>query len=102
MAIAWVQEFQLQGADRSTTNYDAIAARINAQSERPPGLILHTAGFDEGSGVFRIFDVWETAADRERFFEDRLNPILQEVMAGAADATPPTRESVYELHDVAP
>jgi hypothetical protein len=102
MAIAWVQEFEVQGSDRSTTNYDAVAQRVNAENDPPRGLILHTAGFDEQAGVFRIFDVWESREHRERFHAERLKPILDEVMAGAAGAGPPSREYEYELHDVAP
>ena len=57
MAIAFIQEFTIQ--DRSTTNYDAISERLRA-GPAAEGLILHTAGFDDDAGVFRVFDVWET------------------------------------------
>jgi hypothetical protein len=97
MAVAFVQEFTIQGGDRSTTNYDAVAARVG--TDPPPGALAHTAGFDEQSGVFRIFDIWETQADAQRFIEGTLNPILQEVFAGRQDVQPPAREYFYELHD---
>jgi hypothetical protein len=99
MAVAFVQEFQIQGGDRSTTNYDAVAERLNV-AEPPEGSIVHTAGFDEDAGVFRIFDVWETREDGERFIREQLQPILAELMASRPDATPPDRETWYELHDV--
>jgi hypothetical protein len=99
MAVAFVQEFQIQGGDRSTTNYDAVAERLNV-AEPPEGAIVHTAGFDEDAGVFRIFDVWETREDGERFIREQLQPILAELMASRPDATPPDRETWYELHDV--
>ncbi|TMM09498.1 MAG: hypothetical protein E6F98_14460 [Actinobacteria bacterium] len=99
MAVAFVQEFQIQGGDRSTTNYDTVAERLNV-AEPPEGSIVHTAGFDEDAGVFRIFDVWETREDGERFIREQLQPILAELMASRPDATPPDRETWYELHDV--
>ena len=99
MAVAFIQEFKIQGNDQSTTNYDTVAERLNLQ-DPPEGGILHTAGFDEDAGVFRIFDVWETREQGERFNRDQLGPIVQELLAGRPDATPPDREGWYELHDV--
>jgi hypothetical protein len=96
MAVAYIQEFPIQ--DRSTTNYDAVAAKLRDLT--PEGGIIHTAGFDDDAGVFRIFDVWETREHAERFMQERLQPILEELTAGSADLQPPTREAWYELHDV--
>jgi len=102
MAVAFVQEFKLVDDDRTTTNYDAVSERALA-SGPIKGLIVHTAGFDEDAGVFRIFDVWETREDADRWIEQTLNPILGEIMAGRDDPpTPPDRDSFYELHDVLP
>src|SRR5207302_729916 len=58
MAVAFIQEFKIQGDDRSTTNYDTVSERLNTRNDPPEGGIVHTAGFDEDAGVFRIFDVW--------------------------------------------
>jgi hypothetical protein len=102
MAVAFVQEFKIQGDDRSTTNYDAVNARLNVAAEPPEGGIFHTAGFDEEAGVFRIFDVWETREHGERFLRERLQPILGELMATRDDLAPPDREGWYELHDLIP
>jgi hypothetical protein len=65
-----------------------------------PGGIVHTAGFDEDAGVFRIFDVWETREDAERFIKETLEPVVGELLAGRDDAPPPARQYFYELHDV--
>ena len=100
MAVAFVQEWELEGDDRSTTNYDDINERLNTRDDPPEGGLVHTAGFDEQAGVFRIFDVWETREHGERFIGERLLPIIQEVTASRADARPPDRETWYELHDV--
>lgn len=100
MPVAYIQEFRIEGDDRSTTNYDAINEQLNTRDDPPDGGILHTAGFDEDAGVFRIFDVWETREQGERFMRERLEPIIQGMMgSGAQNMTPPTRETWYELHD---
>ena len=100
MAIAYVQEFEIRDGDTSTANYDAVVAALDLK-DAPDGMLIHTAGFDHDAGVFRIFDVWETREDGERFINDRLNPILEPMMAAAdsADMAPPSRETWYELHD---
>src|SRR3954447_5367740 len=103
VAIAFVQEFQIQNGDTSTTNYDAVVAALGAQ-DAPDGLLIHTAGFDHDAGVFRIFDVWESREQGEKFISERLNPVIEPMMAeamekGDTSLTPPTREGWYELHD---
>lgn len=102
MPIAFVQEFPIRDGDTSTTNYDAVTSALDLK-EAPGGLIVHTAGFDLDAGVFRIFDVWETREQGERFISERLNPIIEPMAAAAQqsgeDFPPPTREGWYELHD---
>ncbi len=103
MAVAFMQEFEIQAGDTSTTNYDAVAAELNLQ-QAPDGLVVHTAGFDHDSGVFRIFDVWETREQADAFMNERLNPIVERMAAEAQERgdtsfSPPTREAWYELHD---
>ena len=52
MAVAYVQEWPI--VDQSTDNYDFIADKIGTGPF--DGLIVHSAGFDEADGVFRIFE----------------------------------------------
>ena len=78
MAIAFMQEWPIQDGDTSTTNYDAVAAELNIQ-EAPDGLLIHTAGFDHDSGVFRIFDVWESREQGDTFMAEKLYPIIYTV-----------------------
>jgi quinol monooxygenase YgiN len=85
MAIAYVQEFPASD-DRSTTNYDAIKDKLNVESDPP-------------EGVFRIFDVWESAEAHAAFLSTRLMPIVEEMMSGGAAGAPP-QEYTYDLHDV--
>lgn len=94
MPVAFVQEFPIE--NRSTANYDFMKERLgDAPLE---GLIVHTAGFDDDNGVFRILDVWESRDQAERFLEY----VMSIVGSGdlPAEATPPTREGYYELHDL--
>ena len=81
MAIAYIQEFAIRDGDTSTANYDAVVAALDLQ-DAPDGLIVHTAGFDLDAGVFRIFDVWESRAQGQRFMDERLNPVIEPMMAG--------------------
>jgi hypothetical protein len=100
MPVAFVQEFNVEQTNRSTTNYDALVARLG--DIRPEGLLIHTAGFDDDAGVFRIFDVWESQEQGQRFIEEQLMPIINELMAAEPGGTggPPQRETYYELHGV--
>jgi hypothetical protein len=100
--VAMIQEFKIQGDDRTTTNYDAIQERLNTGENPPDGGIFHTAGFDEEAGVFRIFDVWETREQGERFIAERIMPIVEEFGRGGTNLAPPDREVWYELRDVMP
>jgi hypothetical protein len=98
MAFAFVQEFAIEGDDRTTTNYDSVNERLT-QEEAPAGLVLHFAGFDEDAGVFRIVNVWETREQGERYRDEKVLPTVREVVPGGG--RPPKRETVYELHHVA-
>ena len=95
MADAHVTAFD-SGDARSTVNYDAMMERINAGGA-PDGLIHHSAGFDD-NGVFRMYEVWESRGQRDRFVEERLAPILAEGPVDTTRTDPPSREHGYELH----
>ena len=98
VAIVHMQEYEI--GDRSTDNYDFMKEKLG---DRPiEGLIVHTAGFDDENGVFRILDVWESRDHADRFME-RVMAIAPgpEALPRPETAVPPTRETHYELHDVA-
>ena len=99
MAVVYIQEFPI--ADRSTTNYDFVADKVG---DGPfDGLIVHTAGFDDEAGVFRILDVWETREHADRFLAEHVQPIVEEGPAGFPNPdafTEPSRHGFYELHHV--
>ena len=96
MAIAVIQEFPIEGADRTTANYDRVQELLGTGANPPAGGLVHTAGFDEEAGVFRIFDVWESHEAWDAFFNDRLMPVVGPLMEQGG-RPPETR--VYQLHD---
>ena len=96
MAVAVIQEFPIEGDDRTTSNYDRVQEALGTRANAPAGGLVHTAGFDEEAGVFRIFDVWESREAWEAFMKDRLMPVVAPMLEQGA-APPATR--VYELHD---
>ena len=99
MAVVYVQEFPI--GDRSTTNYDFVAEQVGDGPFQ--GLIAHTAGFDDESGVFRILDVWETREDAERFLAEHIQPLIEQgpqAFPNQDNVTEPTRDGFYELHHV--
>jgi hypothetical protein len=100
MATALVQEFKILDDDRSTTNYDHVIGRLNLDSEPPDGLIVHTAGWDEQAGVFRIVAVWESAEHAAAFMRDRLQPVLDEGPVNADRREEPDLQTMYDLHHI--
>jgi len=95
MAFAVIQEFPTEGDDRTTSNYDRVQEALGTRDNPPAGGLVHSAGFDEQAGVFRIFDIWESREAWEAFLNDRLMPVVAPMMEQGGRA-PDTR--VYELH----
>jgi hypothetical protein len=97
MPIAVIQEFPIEGNDRTTTNYDRVQEALGIGADPPAGGLVHTAGFDEEAGVFRVFDVWESKEAWDAFLNDRLMPVVRPLMEQGGGREPETR--VYQLHD---
>ncbi len=77
--------------------YDAVNRQLEADGLiAQDGHIFHCAGAMEGGG-FRVFDVWETQQQFERFREEALVPAINAV---AGDQTGPPNLTIYELHNV--
>ena len=74
MPFVYIQEFEI--GDRSTENYDAVKERLGDAAI--DGLVVHTAGFDDENGVFRIVDVWESREQWERFDKEKIQPMIAE------------------------
>jgi hypothetical protein len=94
MAFAFVQDFPSGADETSTSNYNAIHSAIMAKATDPARLIIHTAGFaDDG---FRIFEVWESREQCEKFMTEVVMPTVMEITRGNPGAPPAT--TTYELH----
>ena len=98
MAYVVIQEFPIEGDDRTTNNYDRVQEALGLRDNPPAGGLVHTAGFDEQAGVFRIFDVWESEQAWKTFESERLMPVVAPLMEQGG-GPPETR--TYELHDFA-
>jgi hypothetical protein len=99
MAVAYVQEFPI--GDRSTKNYDFINEKIGTGPF--DGLIMHSAGFDDEDGVFRIFDIWESKEQAQQFIEAHVQPLIDQgpqAFPNPDAFTQPRRDGFYELHNV--
>lgn len=87
MAIAVNMLVHGGGADL----YDRVDRRVRPPGDPPPGLLFHAVG--PAHDGWRIFEVWETLADRERFVAERLGPALAELGIDVQVDT-----DAYELH----
>jgi len=83
---------------------DELRLRQGKIGEGPfEGLIVHTAGFDDEAGVFRILDVWETREHADRFLAEHVQPLIDEGPGAFPNPEAfaiPTRDGFYDLHDV--
>jgi hypothetical protein len=91
MPISHYAELPQTGTD----TYDKVNEKVDFDGNPPSGLIFHTASPREDGG-FRIFEVWESREDFDRFEEERLMPAVREVF-GEDPGEPPVRE-LTEIH----
>jgi hypothetical protein len=96
MPFARLVEFEPTDEKRNAVLHDAVVERLNVAADPPDGVILHSAGFGE-DGTFRVYDVWESRDQAERFENERLFPAIEEV--AGEDFRPPVKRETYELHN---
>jgi hypothetical protein len=79
--------------------YDAVHGGMDIDSNPPEGLIFHSAGpIEDGWGVI---DFWESRGAFDRFIEERLKPIAQELGERGFPTPPDVKEfRVYKLTHV--
>lgn len=56
--------------------YDAVLKLVRWEEDTPSGAVLHVASFE--GGALHVTDVWDSQADFERFFADRLAAAVKE------------------------
>jgi quinol monooxygenase YgiN len=84
-----------QNLEANMDQYDQINEKLNAAGNPPDGLIIHTAA--EVGGRMRVVDVWESQAAFDKFVEERIRPVVAEVM-GEGGGSPDIE--ITELHNV--
>jgi hypothetical protein len=76
--------------------YDATQAKVGANENPPDGLLMHSVG--EVDGSWQIIDVWESEQHAQRFDDERLGPVISELVGEAPRA--PVNTTSYELHNL--
>ena len=66
--MAIVMNMQWEGVTRE--QYEEVRRLVNWEGDRPPGGLLHVASF--AADGLRVTDLWESAAEFNRFVEQRL------------------------------
>ncbi len=90
MAVA----FLFDNPNGSQEQYDAVRARLGVSEDNPPeGGIIHVAG-PSPNGGWRVFEVWESREAQQRFTEEKLQPLFDEV--GVNRGEPET----WEVHSM--
>jgi len=56
--------------------YDAVLATVRWEEDVPSGAVFHVSSFDS-DGMY-VTDVWDSQADFDRFFADRLAAAIKE------------------------
>lgn len=92
MAIMMILELD----DATTDDYDALNEAIGIDDDNlPQGLIAHAAGPSDEGGLL-IVDVWESAEDLDRFFEEHAGPAMEKV------GVSPGQPRVHQVHNHIP
>jgi hypothetical protein len=65
--------------------YDTVRDMVRWEEETPAGAVLHVASFE--GGMMHVTDVWDSQADFERFFADRLAVAIKEAGLEGEPAT---------------
>jgi hypothetical protein len=88
MTYAFTQDVPIDA-----TFYERITARLGP--EPPQGLIVHLAIELPDRGL-RYIDVWDSQDDCDRFTEERLHPVVHDLLREIfGDALPPEPERVH-------
>ena len=77
--------------------YDAVRDSVGWEQETPAGAVMHVASFE--GGALHVTDVWDSQADFERFFADRLAAAVKEA---AIEGEPETSFRPLHRRFVAP
>lgn len=76
--------------------YEAIDRLLDLTSNRPAGMLMHSAS-ENADGSVLFVDVWESDDAMDAFEKERLFPALEAGGQEAAMQEPPTRHPVFKL-----
>jgi hypothetical protein len=68
---------QMRWAGVTPEQYEEARSRVDWEGDVPDGAVLHVAGFDGDD--LRVTDVWDSPEQFQRFVEERLMPVVQEI-----------------------
>jgi hypothetical protein len=91
MAIALYLEFP----GFTEQQYEAVLRELNLGGHLAPGGVLHCAGPMEEAAGWRVFDVWESQADFDRFRREKLDAAMRKIGAEMAP-----RVITWPVHNV--
>jgi hypothetical protein len=74
-AVPIVMNMRWDGVTRE--EYEEARDQVGWEQRAPEGGLLHIASFAEDG--LRVTDIWESADDFNRFVENRLMPVVQEL-----------------------
>ena len=81
----------LFNANIKKADYETLRKEVNWERQKPTGMLIHTAAFDDSGGI-HVADVWESREAVDDYFNKRLLPAMKK-----HNISPPTGE-FYILH----
>ena len=79
--MAILVQFTQSGLTSKT--YDDIKARVGWEADPPTGAMFHAVGFD--GDTMHAVDVWDTAENMRRYYDQRFAPVAGELGVALAD-----------------
>jgi hypothetical protein len=91
-------ELDFEGVSRE--DVEALSNDMNARENPPAGLIAHVVT-DTANGIHAV-DIWESAADFQRFAQEQLMPSIKKVSQerGLQLPDPPPEPKITEAYDL--
>ncbi len=84
----------LTGNDTTKHMYEAIRKEVDWERNRPEGLLLHAAAFDDSGNNIRVADIWGSEEDLNNFLSNRLMPVM------AKGAIPEPKVEIFQIEDI--
>ncbi len=87
---------QLDFPNLGLGDHDRITEALNFPADWPDGLLAHTSA--EVDGHLRVVDVWKSAADYDRFVEQRLGSAISETLGERAEQPERSDAELHSFH----